>query len=277
MSQKISEQAGHKIRKQLLEDLYARYNRSEFIHPDPLEFVFRYSQNQDREIAGLIAAVFAYGNVRQILASVEWILEQMGESPRDFIVTHSESYFANVFSGFKHRWHTDRDLCALLVGLKRVFQKYPSLESVYNEGFKESGDGTKALSHLVDTIVAAAPPFRKNLMPNPRDGSACKRLFLYLRWMIRCDDVDPGVWSSVPSSCLVVPVDTHLHRLAKGMKFTRRKQANLVTAVEITKAFGCLVPEDPVRYDFCLTRLGIRKELNATDFLRKWKKSFKKI
>lgn len=280
-----------KFRRQteLLEDLYQKLNRPEFIHPDPLEFIHRYKNPADQEIVGLIAAVLAYGNVRQILASITLILSPMGESPRDFLIHHRAEDFEKIFKTFKHRWHTGIDLAALCGGLKNILESHHSLENLFRQAFESSHSGLTALSHLVSTLIEASPPFRKNLLPHPADGSACKRLLLYLRWMIRRDAVDPGVWRSLPSTCLVIPVDTHMHRLARRMRLTSMKQANLKAAIEITNAFRKFSPDDPVRYDFCLTRLGIRpsalrlapgapetllrRELNEENFLREWKKT----
>ena len=118
-----------------------------------------------------------------------------------------------------------------------------------------------ALAGFVQTLRKLAPNMRQNLLPSPSDGSACKRLWMYLRWMIRKDAVDPGGWNLSPSK-LIVPIDTHMFALGRNLKLTRRKQANLQTAIEMTKRFKQISLEDPVKYDFALTRLGIRAELD---------------
>ncbi|MBW2545477.1 MAG: TIGR02757 family protein, partial [Deltaproteobacteria bacterium] len=107
-------------------------------------------------------------------------------------------------------------------------------------------------------------------VPLPAKGSACKRLNLFLRWMVRRDDVDPGGWDDIPPSKLVIPLDTHMHRICLAFGFTKRKQADMKTALEITDSFRAIVPDDPVRYDFALTRLGIRKDAAPASLLNKW-------
>ncbi|MCE5242398.1 MAG: TIGR02757 family protein [Syntrophobacteraceae bacterium] len=247
-----------------LERLYARYNRREFIHPDPLEFVYHYRESPDREIAGIVAALLAYGRVRQILKSVSFILERMGPSPRQFLMDSSKNSLLKAFKDFKHRFTTGEEVSALLVGLKRILKRHGSLEACFLQGMKsEDSSVLAALGEFSRELGAGANPAGSMFLPTPERGSACKRWNLFLRWMVRSDEVDPGVWKSIPSSSLIVPLDTHMHRIALGMKLTSRKQADMRTALEITSAFRKIVPDDPVRYDFSLTRLGIRDGLDA--------------
>ena len=247
-----------------LEKLYARYNRREFIHPDPLEFVYRYEEVGDREIAGIIAALLAYGRVKQILRSVAVVLERMGPSPRRFLQESSKSSLMKTFKDFKHRFTTGEELVILLVGLQRVLGNYGSLEACFLRGMQSGSSGAlQALGAFVSELGVDPCPSGSMFVPSPERGSACKRLNLFLRWMVRSDDVDPGVWKGLPSSSLIVPLDTHMHRIALQMKLTRRRQADMRTALEITEAFRAIMPDDPVRYDFSLTRLGIRAGLDT--------------
>ena len=110
------------------------------------------------------------------------------------------------------------------------------------------------------------PEYRNSLLPLPDRGSACKRLNLFMRWMVRQDAVDPGGWSGVPLSKLIIPLDTHMHRISRAMGLTSRRQADMGTAMEVTRAFQKFAPDDPLRYDFVLTRLGIRKDMDVTQF-----------
>jgi uncharacterized protein (TIGR02757 family) len=125
-----------------------------------------------------------------------------------------------------------------------------------------------ALSALVSQLDIFNPADKNSLLPSPIKGSACKRINLFLRWMIREDRVDPGGWKGVPPSKLIIPLDTHMHKICLEANITNRKQADMRTALEITRVFREIAPEDPTRYDFALTRLGIRKELNPELFLR---------
>jgi len=239
-----------------LEDLYEKWNRREFVHPDPLEFLYGYSDPGDREIVGILASCLAYGRVSQVLSSVSRVLERLGPSPRTFILRHDRREFRKILEGFKHRFTTGDHLSELLGGIREAVIRYGSLESFFVRAWEEAdGSLCAALSHFAGRLGCALEG--NMLVPSPQGGSACKRLNLFLRWMVRCDAVDPGGWHRMDPSRLVVPLDTHMHRIALGMGLTRRRQADWRAVVEVTEAFAALVPEDPVRYDFVLTRPGI--------------------
>ena len=242
-----------------LDALYSEYNRPDCIHPDPLEFLHRYESKADREIAGFVASVLAYGRVRQILGSVETILDGMGPSPSAFLGVCSQQQLRSTFNGFKHRFTTGEEIACLLAGLSRTIRVHGSIEGCFASGWRESHENVlPALARFVSELDGACGRRLAFLLPSPDHGSACKRLNLFLRWMVRRDRVDPGDWESVPASALIVPLDTHMHRIALRTGLTARKQANLKAAVEITEAFRSICPEDPVRYDFMLTRIGMR-------------------
>jgi uncharacterized protein (TIGR02757 family) len=250
-----------------LDELYGRYNRREYVHPDPLEFLYRYEDLRDREIAGLVASALAYGRVAQILRSVSHVLDRM-ESPAAFVGSSDADSLRRDFRGFKHRFTTGEEMASMLLGVKRMIDRYGSLESCFCSGLAESDDSVlPALRAFTSQINSSVGLRRSSLVPLADDGSACKRLNLYLRWMVRRDGVDPGGWDRVPASRLIVPLDTHMHRLSLAMGLTSRKQANMCTAMEVTAAFREMRPDDPVRYDFALTRLGIRDELRIERWL----------
>lgn len=265
-----------------LASLYRRFNRREFVHPDPLELVYGYAAPEDQEIAGLVSATLAYGRVAQILASVTRVLDLMSDggsagedgvstrgSPHAFLGRVTDRELREIFRAFKHRFTTGAEIAALLIGVKRTIVEFGSLEALFSGGVKKSDDTVlPALAHFVDhlRVAAGGPTACPSLLSSPDDGSACKRLNLYLRWMVRRDKVDPGPWSRVRRSRLVVPLDTHMFRISRALGLTRRRQANLRTAVEITQAFAIHSPRDPVRYDFCLTRLGINPACRDEDF-----------
>lgn len=251
-----------------LRRLYNSYNRREFVHPDPLEFLYAYPDLRDREIVGMVAASLAYGNVRQILRSVSLVLHPMGASPSRFLRHSTEESLRVTFGDFKHRFTTGDELAAMLVGIKRALEKHGSLEVCFCGGLEDCHDTiVPALSAFVRQLTAACPAAPASLLPLPERGSACKRLHLFLRWMVRRDEVDPGGWDTVTPEKLIVPLDTHMHRIALRLGLTSRKQADLRTACEITAAFRDLERVDPVRYDFCLTRLGIRNDMSIDEFL----------
>jgi uncharacterized protein (TIGR02757 family) len=254
--------------KDRLEALYRRLNRREYIHPDPLEFVYCYEDSADREIVALIASSLAYGRVSQILKSVACVLGAMAPSPSAFVAESSLETCQRTLCDFKHRFATGDHLASLLMGAQQVLKEYGSLYACFMAGMKNDYTVLPALTHFVSEVTACADGRVGHLVPSPDRGSACKRLNLFLRWMVRSDEVDPGWWKSVSPSKLIVPIDTHMHRICIALGLTTRKQANLRTAVEITDAFREMAPEDPVRYDFALTRLGMKGDAELTDFLR---------
>jgi uncharacterized protein (TIGR02757 family) len=251
-----------------LDELRARYNRREFVHPDPLEFLYNYADARDREAAALIAASLAYGRVLQILRSVARVLERMGE-PARFLRETPDETLARTFTDFRHRVTSGETLALMLLGMKRVTLDCGSLEACFNAGFRDEHETVlPALSHFVEALTLAAGACPVHLLSAPAKGGACKRLNLFLRWMVREDEVDPGGWRRVSRAKLIVPLDTHMHRIGLALGFTRRRQASMRTALDITSAFRQFAPEDPVKYDFALTRLGIRSDTDLGAFLK---------
>ena len=235
------------------------------MHPDPLETLSAYPDPADQEIVGLVAAGLAYGRVAQILASIGTALAPLGPSPGAFLGAASERTLARLFAGFRHRFTPGAELSSLLIAVKRAVADHGSLEQLFRAGLVPEADTVlSALSAFVAALRALAPRPCTSLLSSPEDGSACKRLNLYLRWMIRRDAVDPGPWRGLPAAKLVVPLDTHLFRIGRALGLTVRRQPDLKAALEITRGFARVSPRDPVRYDFSLTRLGIRPECRGT-------------
>jgi len=243
------------------EEMYRKYNRREFVHPDPLEFVLRFEDPADQEVAGLIASTLAYGRVGHILKSLEKIFDIL-KSPSADLKSMNRSDLLERFGLFRHRWTTGDELVCLLRGMAILREECGSLENCFLEGLGEDDqDVNPALVSFVARLRLASGRRDSSMLACPSMGSACKRMFLYLRWMVRRDEVDPGPWTQVSSAQLIVPMDVHMHRVSRQLGLTSRKQADLKSALEITGFFRGLVPEDPVRYDFALTRPGIRPEL----------------
>lgn len=244
--------------KEALESIYARFNRRQYVHPDPLEFLYRYEHPLDREIVGLVASSLAYGRVSQILKNVSWVLDVMGPSPFDYLLSSSRHSLERDFAGFKHRFTGGSDLAALLWGARELIAEYGSLNACFL-ALSNPQDETvlPAMARFVEEMEDRAGCRLDFILPNPKRKSACKRLNLFLRWMVRRDDVDPGVWTGIPASKLIVPMDTHMHRICRRLGFTQRQQADLRAALEATRDFSRISPDDPVKYDFALTRPSI--------------------
>ena len=264
------------ISKEALEDLYVTYNRRELVHPDPLEFLYAYDDVSDREIVALVASYLAYGRVAQILKSVRRVLERM-PAPAEFVRGASPETLRSTLAGFKHRFTTGETLAALLSGARCAIERHGSLGACFGAGLSGRDETVlPALTAFVGQLNSGAPCHsakheagHKPPLPSPAEGSACKRLNLFLRWMVRRDAVDPGGWDHVPPSKLIVPLDTHMLRIGRALNLTQRNQANIRTAQEVTAAFRAFAPDDPVRYDFALTRLGIRHDADLDGFLRR--------
>ena len=239
-----------------LEAWYRRYNRPEYIHPDPLEVVLEYSDPADQEIVGLIAASLALGRVASILTGVRDVLRRFPE-PRKDLLDLTADQIRGRCAGFVYRFYREGDLSEFLLGIRGCIRSYGSLESCFESGAVGGRDGPGSGAVALARSLRGSRA-RLKMVADPELGSSCKRLHLFLRWMVRRDAVDPGCWHGVDPATLLVPVDTHMLRIAGALGFTSRKQADRRTVEEITEAFRRIRPDDPARYDFSLTRMGIR-------------------
>jgi uncharacterized protein (TIGR02757 family) len=251
--------------KDCLEALYGRYNRREFIGSDPLQFVYEYSNPADMEVVALLSADLAYGRVQQIQKSLADLFGRMGKSPYAFVRDFGKAERRSL-TGFKHRFTTGRDISDLLQLLRNVFEQSGSIEKHFLLGYNKDDENIlPALSKFCDSLQEKYAGLHngqisrglKYLLASPTGGSVCKRLNLFLRWMVRDDDVDVGLWKSVDKAKLIVPVDVHMARLCRILGFHDRKTVSLSTAIKITESFSEIEPIDPVKYDFALTRIGI--------------------
>jgi uncharacterized protein (TIGR02757 family) len=251
--------------KAVLDKLYDKYNRREFIKPDPLQFVYHYSNPADMEIAALLAAELAYGRVQQIQKSLTDLLERMGASPFEFVLNFDKQKRQKL-KNFKHRFTAGDDISDLLELLKKVLNQYGGIWEFFVRGYNPGDKNIiAALSKFCDSLLdmyakthnEPVPRQLSYLLPRPAAGSVCKRLNLFLRWMVRNDEVDTGLWKSVDKAKLIVPVDVHMGRLCRILGFHNRKTVSLSTAIEITEHFAQIEPTDPVKYDFALSRIGI--------------------
>ena len=252
----------HEKLKKKLDTLYNQYNRRRYVHPDPLEFLYSYKEIREREIVGIIASSLAYGRVAQILKSVSLVLDKMNPSPYLFLNNSTYKSIYSTFDGFKHRFAGSGELAALLLGIKNVIVRFGSLHECFLAGFSEDDETVIPAMTFFSTQLATGDNKPGHLVAMPEKGSSCKRMNLFLRWMVRKDRVDLGGWGGIPLPKLIIPLDIHMHRISLALNLTKRKQANMHTALEITSGFRKIVPDDPVKYDFALTRFGIRDDLD---------------
>jgi uncharacterized protein (TIGR02757 family) len=255
-----------------LESVYRLYG-PETAATDPILFVGRYERREDREAVGWIASAFAYGQVRTIQDSVGRILAALGPEPAPALDALAEypARAKEALQGFRHRFHKARDAAALLYVIARARQEGGGTLRGFFEGLRreEDRDVGALLSRAVAWIETVdfrpvlgarrLPPRSpvRFFFPDPAAGSACKRWNLYLRWMVRKDALDFGLWEGIPTDRLVVPTDVHIHRIARRLGLTRRRTADWKTARQITDALARFDARDPVRFDYALCRIGI--------------------
>lgn len=241
-----------------LDENFNKYHHPKWIGTDPIKFVHAFNEPRDQEIVGLIAASLAYGNVTAINASIQRVLIPMQQSPHSFLMESSDRALLKAYKGFRHRWTDERAVVALMAGMRQVIIEYGSLGEAFHDQDDGDPDITKPLAGWVRLLKSGQARQSKDLLSDPERNSACKRLHLYLRWMVRKDGIDPGCWKGIISpSRLLIPLDTHVYRLARTCRFTNRNSADRKTTEEITGAFRVISPEDPVKYDFSMTRPGI--------------------
>jgi uncharacterized protein (TIGR02757 family) len=251
------------VRQQILQDrldaLVATFDIST-IAPDPLQLVLRYDDPMDQEVAALLAAAFAYGRADIVVANVGWVLERMGASPYGYLLRTAEGGCPPLdFEGFSHRFHKTADLIALLNSIAKAIGTHGSLGELFRRCYRsEDADIGPTLTRFIEKLRGAQPtPPVRYLLTSPADGSACKRMNLFLRWMVRRTSPDLGLWTFVDPAKLVMPLDTHIHRIATFLGINDRKSADWKAARKITDRLARFDRTDPVRYDFAICRLGI--------------------
>ncbi|MDP2303486.1 MAG: TIGR02757 family protein [Ignavibacteria bacterium] len=252
--------------KKLLEYHYKQFDRTK-IAPDPLQFPHLYKIPADIEIAAFISSIFAYGNVTQINKTLSKIFERIGESPYEFLTSSNSTQIEKEFSGLKHRFYTEIDIIIFFTFLNKILRK-ESIKNIFYRGVNYDERNLKnaissfsnyCLNEMGDLCNQRLTHGMKFMFPLPEKGSACKRMNLFLRWMVRKDELDFGLWNEIPTSMLIIPVDTHITQIAKKLKLTKMKITNWRMAEDITEKLKKFDKNDPVKYDFALCHIGIRK------------------
>jgi uncharacterized protein (TIGR02757 family) len=246
-----------------LERLYREVDWVARADLDAIRYPLRYADAADREIVGLFAACMAYGRVDLFGPWIEWALRRMGDSPARFVLGFDLAKQARTFDGFHYRFNRARDLNAFCLASQRILVGHGSLGAFFAASYSTTGgDVGAALEHFVEGFVdrdlsAIFPRNRpsygyRHWFPRPSKGGACKRLHLFLRWMVRRVPPDFGLWTEIPPSALLMPVDTHIENMARSIGLTRRRSRDWKMSEEITARLRALEPADPVKYDFAL-------------------------
>ncbi|GDX53297.1 TIGR02757 family protein [Bacteroidota bacterium] len=240
-----------------------QYNRKSFIENDPVCIPHLFSKKQDIEIAGLFAAVFAWGQRKTIINKSKELMQLMDMQPHDFILHHDESDLKK-FSRFKHRTFNYTDTLYFIHFLQNYYSKHNSLEDAFLPKKKES-NMENALIRFHDLFFSLedSPNRTRKHIPTPARKSSCKRLNMYLRWMVRRDTcgVDFGIWKKIKPSQLICPVDLHVERVARKLGLINRKNADWQTVVELTDSLKQFDANDPVKYDFALFGIGVMEKI----------------
>jgi uncharacterized protein (TIGR02757 family) len=247
--------------KLFLDERSDLYNQPSFIENDPVSIPHRFSKQQDIEIAGLFAAVLAWGQRKTVLNKCSSLLEMMDNDPHAFVLNHNENDLRPL-SGFKHRTFNGLDALYFIEFLKSHYGQHSTLEVLF-EVPREDETIERGLIHFHDSFFSLPdyPNRTKKHVSTPLRKSTCKRLSMYLRWMVRDDKrgVDFGLWKSIKPSQLICPFDVHVERVARQLKLIKRKQTDWQTALELTASLRKLDANDPVKYDFALFGLGIEE------------------
>ena len=258
--------------KECLEDLYCKFEES-YLYSDPLGFVHKFSDPKDIEIAGFIAAGFAFGGVPQILKTLDKIDSITGHKFYEFTFNFNAEEGLKLFKGFYYRFIKEKDIAALFLILSEILKQYGSIENFFLEGYNPSDINLKKaiesfceralhiadFSQIYGTKNIPERSMVRFLFTSPKDNSPCKRINLYLRWMVRnSDNLDFGIWNNgIQTYQLIMPVDTHIGRISRYIGLTNRKNPSFKMAEEITGNLKKLDYSDPIKYDFAITRLGI--------------------
>ncbi len=253
--------------KDFLENQLDRFNRETFIKDDPIAIPHRFSQTKDIEIAAFLAAIFAWGNRKIILQKSTEFLNLLDNAPYEFIISHQQSDLGR-FKNFKHRTFNFEDAKYFLIALKHIYQKFESLEDVFTQGLVHNEpDIEKSLINFRTYFLAIGTPLKRTEkhIASPISQSACKRLNMFLRWMVRHDDrnVDFGLWKKINPSQLIIPLDLHVKRVTKELGMIEFGSNEWQNAKKLTNYLKQFDKNDPVKFDFALFGTGVNNNNEA--------------
>ena len=254
--------------KKTLDEFYRGYDFSKRLLHDPISFPRRYSAPEDAEVAGFIASCLSYGRVTLFMPVIERILEPAGRHPARFFRNFDPGKHNRLFSGISYRFNREEDILCFLYMTGSILKKWGSIRDLIYDRFSQKDEDTgEAIKGFVaefmglDTSRVYGSDIRPrgllHFLPSPVKGSACKRMNLFLRWMIRRRDIDLGLWKEIPPSRLIIPLDTHITKISRCLGLTNRSDTGWKTAKEITESLKKLSPRDPLKYDFALCHQGI--------------------
>jgi uncharacterized protein (TIGR02757 family) len=250
--------------KIFLDEAVEKNNQKKFINTDPISIPHQFNKKQDIEISGFFAATFSWGNRTIIIKKSNELMQLMENSPHDFILNHSKNDLKQM-ENFVHRTFNSTDLLFFIESLKRLYHKHSTLEQVFLKNQNsENFDIEKGLKNFYKEFFDEefVPQRTKKHVSTPERKSACKRLCMYLRWMVRNDKkVDFGIWQKIKPADLVCPLDVHVGKIARQLKLLHRPQNDWQSAIELTNQLKEMDKNDPVKYDFALFGIGILSKI----------------
>jgi uncharacterized protein (TIGR02757 family) len=265
--------------KKTLDRFYKDFNFKERVKHDPIEFPHRYCDPDDIEVAAFISSCFAYGRVDLFKPVIESILKPGAKHPAEFISNFSLKKDSKHLKDISYRFNKEKDIICLIYIMSKALRKYRSLKGLFYSHFEFGHDDIRnALTGFIEFMTAIdttpvygkniRPPGLKQLLPSPKTGSACKRMNLFLRWVVRKKDIDFGIWDRISPSKLIIPLDTHIARISRCLGLSSRKSPDWKMAKEITESLKNLDPRDPLKYDFALCHHGIARLCKGLKFSR---------
>ncbi|RZJ57656.1 MAG: TIGR02757 family protein [Flavobacterium sp.] len=244
--------------KAFLDEMVTLYNNPNFIETDPIQIPHLFTQKEDVEIAGFLAATIAWGNRKMIIANSKKMMELMGGSPYDFVMSHNDHQLER-FENFVHRTFNATDLTCFVKSLRHVYTNHGGLEGTFSKG--STADSLQLAIHEFKKIFFSIDhqPRTQKHVSDPLSGSAAKRINMFLRWMVRNDNagVDFGIWKSISPAFLSCPLDIHSGNVARKLQLLSRKQNDAKALLELDTQLRLLDKNDPVKYDFALFGLGV--------------------
>ena len=246
--------------KPYLDEINDHVERPGYIIDDPVQFIHAFDEKRNQEIAGFLASTMAWGRRDIVISKVENLLQRMDYNPFQFVMNYSQSHFDKLVT-FKHRTFKPVDIHGIIIGLQKIYSTYSDFESFWSKCQSQSelkGRPLMAIFHETFFGLTTELPNRtRKHISNPEKGSTCKRLYMYLRWMIRKNsDVDPGIWNFIPPSDLLIPFDVHVSRQARKYGLVSRKSNDFKTVIQLTDTLRILDADDPARYDYALFGIG---------------------
>ncbi len=243
------------ILKTEIDKLVEKYEVSEFIKDDPIQFPHRYKAKKDIELAGFISSLVAYGSRKQFIQKLNLLFDIAQNEPLNFI----QNFEPEIIGDFNYRFGKPEDFISIFLTLKRLYNSSEGLEELFEYGYKQEKMFETVVDYFYSTATDKVKQGFYQMIPNPRNGGAMKRMCMYLRWMVRKGPVDLGVWNFITPAQLYIPLDVHVARVSRQMGLLCRKANDFKSVIELTDNLKKLCEDDPVKYDFAMFGFGVNR------------------